>query len=349
MRVRFSGFEFDDVRIRLTREGRPVALRPKAFDLLGMLLRERERVVRREELVSQLWSTTSVGPGSLAGLVNELRAALGEAGHRESSIRTVHARGYQFVAPVDVVADEGRNSIAAVPPAVDHAAEPTARAAMADDATSGLLDRVGAAWERVIRSGPHALVAVIPEARERAAWLVGAAESARRRGFALRWVGANDDSRGAVSEPGPASPGSLGGRAPVALCVEVEEPEGWGRAGGLRRLLDLLAPAPVLVLAAVSARPEESSMPALPGFDDRVERVEASPAHGAGSELDSQASAGRGVAEVLRALARSDRAAFEIALGSMGFEAARPSPSRALRRVDPGRPRHRFGRGADTG
>lgn len=102
MRMRFGEFLLDDDSFRLTRGGRPVALRRKVFDLLVVLVRERERVVTREELVGRLWSSTTVGAGSLSGLVNELRFALGEGGRGPSSIRTVHARGYQFTAPVVV-------------------------------------------------------------------------------------------------------------------------------------------------------------------------------------------------------------------------------------------------------
>ena len=64
MRIRFGPFELDDERFQLTRDGIAVALRPKAFDLLAVLVRERARVVRRDELFERLWSTTAVGIGS---------------------------------------------------------------------------------------------------------------------------------------------------------------------------------------------------------------------------------------------------------------------------------------------
>lgn len=109
MPTRFHDFELDEARFELTRAGRPVPLRPKAFDLLAYLVRHRGRVVRREELVGAVWGTTRVGMGSLSGLVNEVRQALGEAAGADSSIRTVHARGYRFVAPVlPVGTDAGR-------------------------------------------------------------------------------------------------------------------------------------------------------------------------------------------------------------------------------------------------
>jgi DNA-binding winged helix-turn-helix (wHTH) protein len=106
MALRFSGFLLDPERYTLERNGNRIAVRPKVFDLLAYLAQNRHRIVRREELVEVLWGGTAVGPGSLSGLVNELRQALGESGRGPSSIRTVHGRGYQFVADVESGVDE---------------------------------------------------------------------------------------------------------------------------------------------------------------------------------------------------------------------------------------------------
>lgn len=101
MGIRFGPIELDEKRYQLWRDGVRLQVRPKVFDLLVHLIRHRERVVLRDELVMTLWGTTAVGLGSLSGLVNELRQLLGEAGRGPSSIRTVHARGYQFVAEIE--------------------------------------------------------------------------------------------------------------------------------------------------------------------------------------------------------------------------------------------------------
>ncbi len=101
MKIQFDEFFLDDQSYVFERSGVPISLRPKVFDLLVQLLRHRDRVVRREELVEAVWQRTTVGPGSLSGLVNELRQALGEGRENSSMIRTVHARGYQFVGKVD--------------------------------------------------------------------------------------------------------------------------------------------------------------------------------------------------------------------------------------------------------
>ena len=114
MQITFADMQLDTLRFLLSRSGSRVRLRPKAFDLLIYLVDHRGRVVPRFELVRLLWGETVVGPGSLSGLVNELRTALGERGDVDSSIRTIHARGYQFVAEVRVEdEDDSRGGVVA--------------------------------------------------------------------------------------------------------------------------------------------------------------------------------------------------------------------------------------------
>lgn len=346
MRIRFGCFALDDERLQLTREGRPVELRPKVFDLLAMLVRERHRVVRREELFERLWSTTAVGPGSLSGLVNELRSALGENGRAPSSIRTVHARGYQFSAPVEVeMADT---------------ASGRTRAAIArsDELLDASCVQIGDVLRRVQteiqRSGARALVVSIPGRRERSAWLASAAAESLAAGFRPRWasipqgpiellehtVGAQ---RGEPTGEGvdglAAKSGARPARDPIALCLEIEDPGDWGRAGGLRRLLDLLGQAPVLVIAAVPARAESSAVRELAVPDTRVEWLEPQTdgrvPGGRMASVGARATAVDDLASVLESLARTDRPAFEAALRSMGFEGSPASPIRTPRRVEP--------------
>ena len=146
MKIRFGEFELDSRRYRLRRGGETVALRPKVFDLLIYLARHRERVVPREELVRVCWGETRVGEGSLSGLVNELRGALGEGARGPSSIRTVHARGYQFVAPV--VPEEARTG----PDETRHEDR---------GGTAEALRRIRLELERMLREGPRGVVFLV--------------------------------------------------------------------------------------------------------------------------------------------------------------------------------------------
>lgn len=96
--------------------GEAVHLAPKAFELLGCLLQHAPRVLPKDELTAQLWPDTFVNESNLAGLVNELRAALGDTARSPRFIRTVHGVGYSFCgelstatsAPVAFVEFRGR-------------------------------------------------------------------------------------------------------------------------------------------------------------------------------------------------------------------------------------------------
>jgi DNA-binding winged helix-turn-helix (wHTH) protein len=96
MRVRFERFVFDSRSRRLSRDGLPVELSPKAYGLLEMLLQARPAAVSKEALYDQLWPKTFVEPGNLHNLVSEIRSVLGD--HGRSMIRTVHGFGYAFAA-----------------------------------------------------------------------------------------------------------------------------------------------------------------------------------------------------------------------------------------------------------
>lgn len=96
MRVRFSDCLFDDDRRELTVAGTPVHLSPKAFDLLGVLIRERPRAIRKDELFGEIWPDTVVSAANLNNLISELRGALGD---RDKSIIVTRPRyGYAFAA-----------------------------------------------------------------------------------------------------------------------------------------------------------------------------------------------------------------------------------------------------------
>ncbi len=172
MKIRFSDFVLDEERYLLERAGRRVALRPKVFDLLIELVRNRARVLRREELIETLWGGTAVGSGSLSGLVNELRQALGEDGRGRSSIRTVHARGYQFVAEVEPDRVDVREVDAVAEPSCVASAD-ASRASV--DGEGGALTRsIDALFARVSESGAVGRV-VTPSERSELARLVARA------------------------------------------------------------------------------------------------------------------------------------------------------------------------------
>lgn len=100
MRFLFDAFELDLDRRALLGEGAPLRLSPKAFTLLDLLVRNAPRAMSKEELTEALWPQTFVEEGNLAGLVAELRAALGDRRGDPRYIRTIHGFGYAFCAEV---------------------------------------------------------------------------------------------------------------------------------------------------------------------------------------------------------------------------------------------------------
>ncbi len=100
MRIGFQEFQLDTDSRRLTRSGDEVALEPRAFRLLVLLVEERDRVVPRSELIERLWPDETVTESSLNRCISVLRSALRPAEGGESCIQTVHRHGYRFVAPV---------------------------------------------------------------------------------------------------------------------------------------------------------------------------------------------------------------------------------------------------------
>ena len=94
--LRFGEFVLDPQR-RQVREGeRAVHLTPKAFELLSVLIERRPEAVPRDALEARIWGKTHVAETSLAGLVAELRTALGDARSEPRFVRTVHGFGYAF-------------------------------------------------------------------------------------------------------------------------------------------------------------------------------------------------------------------------------------------------------------
>lgn len=96
MRIRFGEFVLDEESRELTREGRRLALSPKALQLLVALLSSRPRALTRADLNDRLWPGTAVGYTSLAGAMAELRRVLDEDPREPRLVRTVHGFGYAF-------------------------------------------------------------------------------------------------------------------------------------------------------------------------------------------------------------------------------------------------------------
>jgi class 3 adenylate cyclase/DNA-binding winged helix-turn-helix (wHTH) protein/predicted ATPase/tRNA A37 threonylcarbamoyladenosine biosynthesis protein TsaE len=94
-----------------------VALEPKVFDLLTYLIQHHDRFISRAELYAQLWSQQYVSEAALTYCIAEARKAVGDTGRTQRVIKTVHGRGYRFIAPVVQRLPESTPGKAATAPA----------------------------------------------------------------------------------------------------------------------------------------------------------------------------------------------------------------------------------------
>ena len=102
----FGPFRVDASRRLLLREGNTVPLTPKAFDILMVLLRNADRIVEKDELMSLVWPGTVVEENNLTRNISSLRKALEEGPTDRRFIVTIPGRGYQFAAETPVMAPE---------------------------------------------------------------------------------------------------------------------------------------------------------------------------------------------------------------------------------------------------
>ena len=101
-------FEFDDCqldidRLVLRRRGVEVPVEPQVFDVLRYLVERRGEVVLKEQLLDEIWGDRFVSESALTSRLKSVRRAVGDDGARQAVIRTVHGKGYEFVADVRTV------------------------------------------------------------------------------------------------------------------------------------------------------------------------------------------------------------------------------------------------------
>jgi len=95
--------ELDRELFELRRSGVVVPLEPQAFDVLCHLVEHRDRVISKEELMDAVWHDRFVSDTAVTSRIKQIRRALSDDGQEQRVIRTIHRRGYRFVADVRAV------------------------------------------------------------------------------------------------------------------------------------------------------------------------------------------------------------------------------------------------------
>ncbi len=90
----------DQERRELTRRGQVVAVGPQVFDLLLQLVRSRDRVVSKDDLLEAVWGGRIVSESTITSHINAVRKAIGDTGEEQRLVRTVARKGYRFVGEI---------------------------------------------------------------------------------------------------------------------------------------------------------------------------------------------------------------------------------------------------------
>jgi len=96
----FEDFTLDTDRRELRRGPVLVTMTPQVFDLLAYLVRNRERVVSKDDLIASIWDGRIVSESALTTSVNAARTAVGDTGEEQRLLRTLPRRGLRFVGAV---------------------------------------------------------------------------------------------------------------------------------------------------------------------------------------------------------------------------------------------------------
>ncbi|MDB5669871.1 MAG: transcriptional regulator domain protein [Alphaproteobacteria bacterium] len=100
MRYRFGPFLLDGDQFELRRDGESVAVEPQVLSLLLALVERSDRLVTRDELIDLVWHGRIVSEAAISSRIKSARQAIGDDGTRQALIRTIHGRGFRFVAEV---------------------------------------------------------------------------------------------------------------------------------------------------------------------------------------------------------------------------------------------------------
>lgn len=101
MLYQIKNIKIDTLTFSLSVDGKAIAVEPQAFDVLIYLIIRRHRLVLREEILDTVWGDKVVSDASLSTYIKKIRQVLGDDGKQQRVIKTIHGRGFQFVADVE--------------------------------------------------------------------------------------------------------------------------------------------------------------------------------------------------------------------------------------------------------
>ena len=121
MRYCFNDYLLDTESLELSKNGVLIHSEPQVIELLALLVQNSNRLVTKEEIYKTVWRGRIVSEAALSSRVKSLRHLLGDTGKKQQYLRTIHKRGFRFVADV-ISEDVNDNTTQATTAALSQAA-----------------------------------------------------------------------------------------------------------------------------------------------------------------------------------------------------------------------------------
>jgi len=112
----FEDYALDSKRRELRRGAALLSMEPQVFDLLEFLVRNRDRVVSKDDLLASVWGGRIVSESTVASRINSVRRVIGDDGEQQRLIRTIIGKGVRFVGAAREQQDTDQSAAPAVVP-----------------------------------------------------------------------------------------------------------------------------------------------------------------------------------------------------------------------------------------
>src|SRR6516162_10204573 len=106
VRYLFEDHTLDAERRELRRGSLLLSMEPQVFDLLAFLVKNRDRVVSRDDLLASVWGGRIVSESTIASRISAVRRVIGDNGEQQRLVRTIIGKGIRFIGAVQQQADE---------------------------------------------------------------------------------------------------------------------------------------------------------------------------------------------------------------------------------------------------